>query len=112
MAAFGRTVVGSYAFLTRAYQLFCIQRLVVDFVYKFEAGAHADSTAAFAIVPGHGLGKLRHIGVHWLWTREHVKDGRVKLHKVDGQEESAVLMTTHLGKVEVAKCLEEFKTSK
>ena len=50
----------------------------MDFGITFQATVHTDVSAALAIAQRHGLGKLRHIAVHWLWVQEHAKRGSIE----------------------------------
>ena len=57
---------------------------------------HTDAEAAKGIAARTGLGKTRHIAVHYLWVQERVRDGDIKLHKVRGTVNPADLLTKHL----------------
>ena len=52
-----------------------------------------DSSAAKAVGSRRGLGKLRHIELKYLWVQELVRDGRVRLGKVKGEENVADHLT-------------------
>ena len=54
-----------------------------------------DSSAAIGICTRQGLGKLRHLDTHTLWTQQAVRTRRVDLRKVDGEENPADLLTKH-----------------
>ena len=57
---------------------------------------HTDAEAAKGIASRTGLGKTRHIAVHFLWIQERVRDGSFELKKVRGTSNPADLMTKHL----------------
>ena len=62
-----------------------------------------DAEAAKGIASRTGLGKTRHIDVHYLWVQERVRDGSIRLHKVRGTDNPADLMTKHLHSASIIK---------
>ena len=54
-----------------------------------------DSSAAIGICSRQGLGKLRHIDTHTLWLQQAVRNKRLAIHKVLGEENPADLLTKH-----------------
>ena len=54
-----------------------------------------DSSAAIGICSRQGLGKLRHIDTHTLWLQQAVRNRRLTIHKVLGDENPADLLTKH-----------------
>ena len=52
-----------------------------------------DSSAAKAVAKRRGLGKLRHVELKWLWVQDMVKEGRVQLQTVRGEENVADHLT-------------------
>ena len=65
---------------------------------------HTDAEAAKGIASRTGLGKTRHIQVHFLWIQEKVKDGDFALLKVRGTSNPADLLTKHLPQADMHKC--------
>ena len=59
-----------YALLKCACQTLGIMNLASDIGMPLQAIVHIDASAAFAIRQRQGLGKFRHIDVHWLWVQE------------------------------------------
>ena len=55
-----------------------------------------DSSAAKLFASKRGLGKIRHIEVKELWLQEAVCRGRIKLRKIDGAKNPAVIFTKYL----------------
>ena len=55
-----------------------------------------DATAARGIASRTGLGKTRHIEVHYLWVQEKIAQKAMTLSKVWGHENPADLLTKHL----------------
>ena len=52
-----------------------------------------DSCAAKSFVSRRGLGKMRHLEIRDLWLQKEVRDGKVVVRKVAGEENPADLMT-------------------
>ena len=57
---------------------------------------YTDSSAAKSFASRRGLGKMRHVEVKELWLQAAVKEGKVKLHKVDGEMNPADLLTKYM----------------
>ena len=66
---------------------------------------YADSSAALAIAKRKGAGKLRHINVSSLWIQERQDKEYLELRKVLGTENPADMMTKHLARSSVDKCM-------
>ena len=62
-----------------------------------------DASAAKGIACRKGLGKTRHIAVHFLWIQERIARGDFKLTKVWGGENPADLLTKHLTRQVISK---------
>ena len=67
-----------------------------DWDLPVELHLYTDSSAATGTVNRRGLGKLRHIGVQYLWLHEKVMSGDLVVAKVLGSENPADLCTKHL----------------
>ena len=67
-----------------------------DFNISLSIHVHTDAEAAKGIAARTGLGRTRHIEVHYLWVQEKVRSGEVVLHKVKGVSNPADLFTKHL----------------
>ena len=65
----------------------------------------ADSSAALAIAKRKGAGKLRHININCLWIQEKQDTKQVELRKVVGAENPAYMMTKHLPRQSLEKCM-------
>ena len=76
-----------------------------DFGIDLEGTIHIDASAALAISQRQGLGKLRHINVHWLWIQERIKSGDLSAHKVYGKDNTAELITKHFSGEEISRHL-------
>ena len=64
-----------------------------------------DASAANGIASRRGLGKTRHIDVHYLWIQERVANGDIKLSKVWGGENPADLLTKYLTRDAMSRAL-------
>ena len=69
---------------------------------------HTDAEAAKGIASRTGLGKTRHIAVHFLWIQERLRDGSFELRKVRGTNNPADLLTKHLSQADMCKYMNTF----
>ena len=79
-----------------------------DMGLQMKLNVHTDAEAAKGIASRTGLGKTRHIAVHYLWVQERVRAQDLFLHKVRGTENPADLMTKHLHKEDMLKHMNTF----
>ena len=70
-----------------------IRAILKDFGIDCAIKVQSDSSAAVGISSRLGLGKIRHLAVGDLWVQQRLRDGRVKLDKIDGVKNEADLMT-------------------
>ena len=82
--------------------------LLKDLDKKTNIIVHTDAEAAKGIASRMGLGKTRHIDVHYLWVQERIRNGDLSLHKVLGTENPADLLTKHLSAPDMLKYLSKF----
>ena len=66
---------------------------------------YADSSAALAVAKRKGAGKLRHINISCLWIQEVQGTNQLELRKVLGTENPADMMTKHLPRQPLDKCM-------
>ena len=85
-----------YSLTKGASQTLGMMALAADLGIKLNGTMHTDASATLGIVQRQGLGKLRHIGVQYLWLQERVRDGSMSVKKVLGHDNPADLMTKHL----------------
>ncbi len=71
------------------------QSLLKDLGVSLSLRVWTDSSAAVGICTRQGLGKLRHLDTHTLWTQQAVRTGRAELRKVLGEQNPADLLTKH-----------------
>ena len=79
--------------------------MLKDMGFQFSLNVITDATAAKAIASRLGLGKTRHIAVHFLWVQERVKNGDLIVKKCWGGENPADLLTKHLSRSLVDKSM-------
>ena len=84
-----------------------MQSLAEDLGWKMDVRIWTDSNAAKAVGPRRGLGKLRHVELKWSWVQDMVKEGRVKLRTVRGDENVADHLTKPKTRAEVEWLLEK-----
>ena len=70
--------------------------MFMDVGVRLAIYVHTDAEAAKGIASRTGLGRLRHIAVHYLWVQERVKNGDISLKKVKGTCNLADLLTKYL----------------
>ena len=78
-----------YAMVTGCAEGLGMQSLAEDLGWRMDVRIWTDSSAAKAVGTRRGLGKLRHVELKWLWVQDMVKEGRVKLRTVRGDENVA-----------------------
>ena len=61
-----------------------VQAMLRDMGFDFPLEIMTDATAAKGIASRRGLGRTRHIDVHYLWVQERVGNGDIALKKVWG----------------------------
>ena len=89
-----------YATVTGCAEGLEMQSVAEDLGWKAEMWLWTDRFAAKAIGNRWGLGKFRHVELKWLWVQDVVKEGRVKLKTVKGNENVA----DHLRKPRLKNC--------
>ena len=65
--------------------------MMADLGYQFSLKVITDASAAKANASRQGLGKTRHIAVHYLWVQQRVKHGDFAVEKSWGGENPADL---------------------
>ena len=75
-----------------------------DLGFDMKLEVYTDATAAKGIASRRGLGKTRHIAVHYLWVQERVRLGDFCLYKCKGTENPADLLTKHLDRNKLQTC--------
>ena len=65
-----------------------------------------DSSAAKSFVSRRGLGRMRHIEIRELWLQKEVRENKIKIMKVPGEENPADLMTKVLSTRDINKRLQ------
>ena len=82
-----------------------VQAMLRDLGFELSLEVLTDATAAKGIASRRGLGKTRHIQVHFLWVQEKVNAGEISLKKVWGGENPADLLTKTLERAKIMRCL-------
>ena len=85
-----------------------VQGMLKDLGFDLSLEILTDASAAKGIASRRGLGKTRHIAVHYLWVQERVNNGDIILKKIWGGENPADLLTKTLDKSKLLKCLSVF----
>ena len=82
-----------------------LQSVMREFGIETTIDLNSDASAAVSIASRSGLGKVRHIEVCQLWLQDKVKQGRIKVMKVSGEDNVADTMTKHVGREIMCKHL-------
>jgi phage gp16-like protein len=64
-----------------------------DMGYEVDVIVHVDSTSAKSISSRAGLGKVRHMEVRLLWIQEAVRNKRIQMWKIKGENNPADILT-------------------
>ena len=86
-----------------------IQSLAKDWGMDLACTLAVDSSAALGFMRREGLGKARHVELHWLWIQQESRSGRLQLMKIEGKRNPADLFTKPLAKVDLAKCVRDLR---
>jgi hypothetical protein len=73
--------------------------------YEVEVTIWTDSTVGKSVASRRGLGKLRHVELKYLWIQDVMKEGRLKVRKVDGANNVADHLTKGKSGSEMARML-------
>ena len=79
--------------------------LCKDLGLNFVLEVHTDATAAIGMCRRRGLGKVRHLATADLWVQDKLAAGDFTLHKVLGTENPADMLTKHLSRPDMLKCM-------
>ena len=82
-----------FAVIKGAAESIGVQSLLADMGMEAKIELISDSTAAKGIASRIGVGKIKHLGVAWLWIQGEVKSGRIAIRKINGKVHLADLMT-------------------
>ena len=93
------------AMVTRGAEGLGMQALAEDLGWEVKVRVWTDSNAAKAVANRRGIGKLRHVELKWLWMQDMVKEGRIQLKPVRGDENIADHLTKPKNQVEVKAML-------
>ncbi len=86
-------------------ELLGMRSLMRDFGVESTGVVYADSSAALAIAKRKGVGKLRHINISSLWIQEKQDLKELELRKVLGTDNPADMMTKHLPRASLDRCM-------
>ena len=84
-----------------------LKSLLEDFGVSVTLRVMCDSSAAIGLSGRRGLGKAKHIATVYLWIQQCVKDGEVRIRKIDGEKNRSDLMTKYLASVRLFMLLEK-----
>ena len=73
-----------------------LRSMLEDFGVKVTIRINIDASAAKGMANRKGLGKVRHIAVNQLWIQDRIARGDLAIHKVNGKENLADILTKHV----------------
>ena len=85
-----------------------IRSMLRDMGVNIGLHVFTDAEAARGIATRRGLGRTRHIEVHYLWVQERVASKDIVLHRVKGQANPADLLTKHLDRSKIHEHMNRF----
>ena len=85
-----------------------VKAMMADLGFDLDLEVLTDASAAKGIASRRGLGKTRHVAVHFLWVQERVKNGDLVVSKVWGGDNPADLLTKYLTRDKMDKCMLTF----
>ena len=78
----------------------------LGFTFRWVPRLGSDSNAARGAAGRHGLGKLKHLELKFLWLQATLRQGRLVLVRQPGEENFADLLTKHLTEEKLRQHLE------
>ena len=82
--------------VTGAAEALSVQAVAKELGWPMKVRLWVDSSAAKAVASRTGLGKVRHLEVKFLWLQEVVREGRVEICKIKGENNIADIGTKPL----------------
>ena len=95
-----------YAGVLGAIEAKAVQSIAKDFGKDPKVCVAVDSSAALGFARREGLGKAKHVEIHWLWIQQESRAGRIALAKIDGRSNPADMLTKPLTRAEIDRHLE------
>ena len=77
-----------------AAELILIKSMMRDMGCDADIKLHVDATVAQAMASRHGIGKIRHPEVRYLWLQEMAKSGVIAVRKMNGVLNPADVLNT------------------
>ena len=84
-----------------------IKAVAEDMGFEVEVTMWTDSTAGKSVASRRGLGKMRHVELRYLWVQDVVKEGALKVRKVEGVKNIADRLTKAKSGSDMAKMIRE-----
>jgi hypothetical protein len=82
-----------YALVSGCAEALGVQALAEDMGFEVEVIMWIDSDAGRSVASRRGLGKMKHVELKYLWVQDAVKDGRLRVKRVDGEKNIADHLT-------------------
>ena len=82
-----------------------VQAVARDLGIHLDIVLHTDASATLGIVRRRGLGRIRHLDVTHLWLQEKIRTGGFEIHKLDGSQNVADVLTKIMDRPALVKHL-------
>ena len=82
-----------YAAVLGAVEMYGIANILQDLGQSVDRHLVIDSSAALGLMRREGLGKAKHVELHWLWIQQEHRQRRLQLSKIAGEWNPADLGT-------------------
>ena len=97
-----------YALVEGASKGHGVKSLMEDLGWQVELVLKTDSSAAKGMAKRQGIGKVRHVETKYLWIQRAVRQGRIQIRKVRGDENPADVGTKYLSAAQIMEALKPF----
>ena len=94
-----------YGLVSATSQMLGLQRILLDWGWKFNVHVWMDATAGIAIESRRRLGRVKQIDTVFLCVQTMVTEGRISLGKKPTQEMLADSLTKHVDAVTMLNCM-------
>ena len=96
-----------YAIVKGSSILLGVKSMMEDMGIKLSAILYTDSSAAKGMMTKRGLGRTKHVDLRYMWVQDIARERRLEIIKITGIDNCADLMTKHVCRAQLEKCLRQ-----
>ena len=96
------------AMVTGAAEGMGMQSIAADLGWHVKIRLWTDSSVGKSVAMRRGLGKMRHVELKWLWLQDMVKEGRLEVRKIKGEENVADHLTKPKNRKDVEELIKKY----